>query len=142
MDCDEIYLQNYQKWSRRSRVARIRSQTLRHRYATIAAAHNVSPVANKMPSMRDVVIAYYYYKKKKKERKYWVTPYISNNINRGAFVCAKELGYDEDKFKSFYRMSKESFRLLVQFVRPEIMKQDTHYRCCITVEERLLITLR
>lgn len=62
-----------------------------------------------MSSDEDAVVAYYYvYRKKKKHRTCWIKPYISNNINRGAFVCAKELQHDEEKLKLFYQISKES----------------------------------
>lgn len=57
-------------------------------------------------------------------------------------VAANKLIQDDVKFQSFYRMSKESFNLLVEKVGPEIEKQDTHFRRCICVRERLLITLR
>jgi len=93
----------------------------------------------------DAIALYWYYqnhKKRKTKRRYWVHPYIQNNINCRIFVAANELIQDDVKFQSFYRMSKESFNLLVEKVGPEIEKQDTHFRRCICVRERLLITLR
>jgi len=39
-------------------------------------------------------------------------------------------------------MSKESFNILVENVGPAIEKQDTHFRRCVRVRERLMITLR
>jgi len=69
-------------------------------------------------------------------------PYIKNNRNRNVFVAAKELLKDDRKFHSFYRMSKEGFSEVAEKVRPYIQKQDTNFRRSVSVEERLLITLR
>lgn len=93
-------------------------------------------------SSEDELAVVSYLLRKKRKRKFWVHPYISNNARRGAFNCAKELMYDEKRFQSFYRMSKESFWILVSTTGPAIQKRDTHYRRCVSVEERLLITLR
>lgn len=47
-----------------------------------------------------------------------------------------------EKFKDFYRMSQGSFKILSELVRPNLEKRDTNFRLAISVEERLLITLR
>ncbi|KAK9712304.1 hypothetical protein QE152_g24967 [Popillia japonica] len=39
-------------------------------------------------------------------------------------------------------MSKDTFKVLVEMLKPEISRKDTNYRQAITAEERLLITLR
>jgi len=49
---------------------------------------------------------------------------------------------DDVKFQYFYRVNKESFNLLVEKVGLAIEKQDTHFRRCVCVRERLMITLR
>ena len=82
-----------------------------------------------------------YKKRKKKIRKYWVHPYIVNNINCRSFVAAKQLNLDPVKFEQFYRMTQESFLFLLEKVRPSIEKKDTNLMMSITAEERLLITL-
>lgn len=89
------------------------------------------------------IVSYWYRQRKiKKKRKYWIHPYIQNNINCRIFVAANELMQDDVKFQSFYRMKKESFNLLVEKVGPAIEKQDTHFRRCVCVRERLMIKLR
>lgn len=93
-------------------------------------------------SEEEVVVLAYYRRRRKGRRRFWVHPYITENQNRGAFICARELEYHDDKFKSMYRMSKDSFNLLSNMVRPYISKRDTNYRNCVSVEERVLITLR
>jgi hypothetical protein len=59
-----------------------------------------------------------------------VHPYISRNFNCRAFIAAKELSQDDRKFKSFYRMSKESFVEVVQVGGPAITKKDANCRHC------------
>jgi hypothetical protein len=56
-------------------------------------------------------------------------------------IVAKELNVDEEKFRSFYRMSHSSLRTLVRLVEPKLMKKDTNWRMSITAEERLLNTV-
>ncbi|CAI6358956.1 unnamed protein product [Macrosiphum euphorbiae] len=81
--------------------------------------------------------------KNKKKRKYWVHPFIKNNANTlGTFSVTKELAMYPEKFKNFYRMSQESFNVLSDMVRTKLQKKDTNFRLSISVEERLLITLR
>lgn len=100
---------------------------------------------NKMSSSseEEAVVVALYYLRKKRRRRFWVHPYITNNAHRTTFICARELLLcDEKKFQSFYRMSKETFKLLVSITGPAIQKVDTHYRRSVSAEERLLITLR
>lgn len=90
-----------------------------------------------------VVLTYWYMKNlQKRKRKWWIHPYITKNKNRRAFIAAKELKKHEKKFQAYYRMSRKLFIELVQMVRPYLQKKDTNYRKSISVEERLLITLR
>lgn len=94
-------------------------------------------------SGESVVLAYWYIKNvQKKKRKWWTHPYITKNTNRRAFITAQELKKDEKKFQSYYRMSRHLFVELVKTVQPYIQRKDTNYRKSISVEERLLITLR
>ncbi|KAF9413737.1 hypothetical protein HW555_008183 [Spodoptera exigua] len=46
------------------------------------------------------------------------------------------------KFYNCYRMSYSSFQELLLMVKPELTRQNTAMRSCISAEERLLITLR
>lgn len=79
----------------------------------------------------------------KRKRKYWVHPYLKKNVdNLGTFSVAKELKMFPEKFQNFYRMTQKSFEFLTELVRPILKKKDTNFRKSITVEERLLITLR
>ncbi|KAL4136075.1 hypothetical protein QTP88_007642 [Uroleucon formosanum] len=42
------------------------------------------------------------------DEKYWIHPYIQNNINCRIFVAANELMQDDVKFQYSYRIKKES----------------------------------
>jgi hypothetical protein len=52
----------------------------------------------------------WWFMNRKKRRAHWVHPYIKINVNRRAFIAAKELPQDDKKLQLFYRMSKEWFR--------------------------------
>lgn len=80
--------------------------------------------------------------RKTKKRKWWVHPFIATNQKNRMFIAAKELDKHPVKFKLFYRMSKKLFLELVEKVRPHVEKKDTNFRKSVSVEERLLITLR
>ncbi|XP_067636573.1 putative nuclease HARBI1 [Eurosta solidaginis] len=81
-------------------------------------------------------------KEKKAKRKYWAHPYIQKNVNCRLFVCAKELSHDDIKFRTFYRMSKATFKDLVMLVGASIQKENTNMRESVPPEERLMVTLR
>jgi hypothetical protein len=67
-------------------------------------------------------------RKRQEKRKHWVHPFFRDNLNSGAYIVSKELKQDPNLFKSFYRMSVESFSLLVDLVGPQIRRQDTNFR--------------
>jgi hypothetical protein len=75
-------------------------------------------------------------------RKHWVHPFFRDNFNSRAYIVSKELTEDPELFNSFYRMSIESVSLIVDFVGPQIRRQNTHFRTAVSAEERLLIILR
>lgn len=101
-----------------------------------------SRMASRAVRNRNVVVAYWYLRRLQRRREFWVHPFIRENQSRSAFALARELEKDEEKFKGFYRMSRELFKELVGKLSPVIRKKDTNRRRCISVEERLLITLR
>jgi len=78
----------------------------------------------------------------KRVRNYWVHPFWRANCRgRGAFSVFKDLE-DDDRFKTFYRMEKKTFDMLVELVGSKIQKKDTNYRRSVCPRERILITLR
>ncbi|XP_050300092.1 putative nuclease HARBI1 [Anthonomus grandis grandis] len=83
-------------------------------------------------------------RKRKQKRKFWVHPYFTANQEKIAFVSgrSKEIIEDPIKFQSFYRMSRDSFLVLLYKLEPLIAKQNTKFRESITPEEKLIITLR
>jgi hypothetical protein len=76
------------------------------------------------------------------EKETWVHPFFRDNLNSGASIVSKELNQGPELFKSFYRMSIESFSLLVDFVGPQVWRKYTNFRTAVSAEERLLITFR
>ncbi|KAJ8971482.1 hypothetical protein NQ314_000679 [Rhamnusium bicolor] len=76
------------------------------------------------------------------KRRYWVHPYNYINLKHSYYIVSRELNDHPDKFKSFYRMSLQTFTRLVSVVGPHIIKKDTTFRLALGIEEKLLITLR
>jgi hypothetical protein len=81
-------------------------------------------------------------RRRQDKRKHWVHPFFRDNLNSGAYMVWKELNQDPELFKTFYRMSNESFSLFVDLVGPEIRRKDINFRTALSAEERVLITLR
>lgn len=108
--------------------------------------HNRAPfyaVVIMSSSEEDVIIAYRYLRQRKsKARKYWVHPYNVHNIKHSSAVVSRELSQHEQKFKEFYRMSLESYRVLLQLVSRKLEKKNTNFRFAVPPAEKLLITLR
>lgn len=64
----------------------------------------------------DVFLLYWWLFNKKRKRRYWIHLFLKDK-QHSSYVVAKELTADEDKFRSFYRMSRGSSHRLVQLVR-------------------------
>ncbi|KAG8279226.1 hypothetical protein J6590_004033 [Homalodisca vitripennis] len=100
-------------------------------------------IGPRLDSDEEDVVNYYLYRRwRRTQREHWVHPYLRNNVNSRLFVAARELSQSDRKFKSFYRMTKDSFLELTRLVGPSLEKMDTHMRECIPAQERLMITLR
>jgi hypothetical protein len=81
--------------------------------------------------------------RRRRKREHWVHPYIAEKVSTyGTFAASRDLSMYPNKFKEMYRMSKESFHELCEYVGPFIEKKDTNYRNAIPVQERLLIFIR
>nr|XP_049693431.1 uncharacterized protein LOC126053978 [Helicoverpa armigera] len=84
-------------------------------------------------------------KKRKKKRIYWIDPFTSEKRLSGHYhTTFKKLVIHRrwKKFYNCYRMSYSSFQELLLILKPELTRQNTAMRSCISAEERLLITLR
>lgn len=77
-----------------------------------------------------------------KEKDYWIHPYYYGRRVMKFKKFYDEIRLYEHKFFNYYRMSKNSFNELLQTLRPQIQKKDTHWRDPISAEERLTVTLR
>ena len=84
-------------------------------------------------------------KEKRKLRRFvWVRRWIEKREQHGTYHgLVRELAFsDLPAYKNFLRMDSESVLLLVQKVGPLICRTNTVLRNCISVEDRLTITLR
>lgn len=62
-------------------------------------------------------------------------------LSHMALIAELRLSVSED-LKNYLRMSKESFQLLLNLVKPLFTKQNTRMRSAISAEEKLIATLR
>jgi hypothetical protein len=83
-------------------------------------------------------------KRKKVKRKYWVKNWVRRRDRQGVYTqLISELQLeDAQQFRNFTRMSAMEFQSLVNVLGPVIGKQDTAMRNAISVEERVIVTLR
>ena len=73
----------------------------------------------------------------------WVHPINNERETFGEFQhLYKELRMDEDRFKTYFRMSVSSFEYVLGLVKDDILKQNTAFRDAISPEKRLALTLR
>lgn len=83
-------------------------------------------------------------RKIRRKRTKWVKAWILQKQAHGAFpnLC-RELELDETSdFKNFARLFPTQFNTLKELISPIIQRRNTNYRDCISVGERLMITLR
>ncbi|XP_039750008.1 uncharacterized protein LOC126778713 isoform X2 [Nymphalis io] len=82
-------------------------------------------------------------KRKRKRKQIWVKHIWKNRLIHGEFhTIFEELKRDSLKFYEYYRMEYWQFLKLTDLLRVHITKKTTNYRCTITAEERLTVTLR
>lgn len=78
-----------------------------------------------------------------KKKRTWVHDINKRREEYGEYhrLC-RELESFEDRFYTYFRMSKSSFKELHELIRLKIIKTDTNYRAAISSRERLAICLR
>ncbi|XP_014242917.1 protein ALP1-like [Cimex lectularius] len=76
-------------------------------------------------------------------RRFWVHPINQRREELGEYhrLC-RELHSHEDRFFSYFRMSRQSFEELHEVLRPRIERITTNWRRPIETRERLAVTLR
>lgn len=75
-----------------------------------------------MDDLDEMTILYYYnWRNRCRRRRFRVDPYLERNVNCRLFVAVSELQLDEAKFHMFYTMTKETYGLLLNRIRPEIV---------------------
>ncbi|KAG8295410.1 hypothetical protein J6590_081290 [Homalodisca vitripennis] len=80
---------------------------------------------------------------KRKKRRIWVHDLWKKRESQGEFITLfKGLMDDETKFFKYFRMTSETFHILLGKVEVHLRKQDTHWRKSVTPRERLAVCLR
>lgn len=96
-------------------------------------------------NIRNVILSVLlvYRRRRLRKRNWWIHPIICNRKSEGMFhTLHSKLKKYADKFFEFYRMSQNSFDILLRTVSPSLKKKDTKLREAIGVEEKLSVTLR
>lgn len=81
-------------------------------------------------------------KRRNRRRRFWVHSLVLERRNRGLFHTLFDDLEDDDKFFSYFRMSKYTFEELLSGIASDITKQDTVMRQAIPPAEKLALTLR
>jgi hypothetical protein len=82
--------------------------------------------------------------KRRKVKKCWVKNWVRRRDRQGAYthLISKLQFEDARQLRNFTRMSAVEVQSLVNLLGPVIGKQDTAMRNSISVEERVIVTLR
>jgi len=82
--------------------------------------------------------------RRKVKRKCWVKNWARRRDQQGAYMqLLNELQLeDAQQFRNFTKMSAVEVQSLVNMLGPVIGKQDTAMRNTVSVEERVIVTLR
>jgi len=83
-------------------------------------------------------------KRRKVKRKFWVKNWVRRCDQQGAYTqLIRELQLeDAQQFRNFTRLSAVEVQSLVNMLGPVNGKQDTAMRNAVSVEERVIVTLR
>ena len=83
-------------------------------------------------------------KRRKVKRKCWVKNWVRRRDRQGAYTqLMRELQLeDAQQFRNFTRLSAVEVQSLVNMLGPVIGKKDTAMRNAVSVEERVIVTLR
>lgn len=83
-------------------------------------------------------------KKKSKQKRIWVKPWIQRRRGNGIQDnLLKELQFeDKHSYRRFLRLNDSTFNYIVMKVTPYIERQNTYFRDAISVNDRVMVTLR
>ena len=80
---------------------------------------------------------------RQRNRQTWIRTILQKREDEGAYkLLIPKLIANDNQFKNYFRMTKDSFALLLSMIEPDISKHNTKYRRSISGSERLAVTLR
>ena len=80
---------------------------------------------------------------RRRKRQIWIRTILQARHEEGAYnLLIPKLLTNDDQYRNYFRMSQESFSLLLSMIEPVISKQQTTFRRPLTGSERLAVTLR
>ncbi|KAM4026827.1 uncharacterized protein ACNLHF_022691 [Anomaloglossus baeobatrachus] len=79
----------------------------------------------------------------KRRRRMWTREWLRKRSQFSHMRLVRELQENNPHdFRNYLRMSEESFKLILESVKPYIQRQNTRMRAAVPAEERLAVTLR
>ena len=80
----------------------------------------------------------------RRRKRVWVKPWIARRGDKGIHqnLIKELLSEDKKSYINYMRMDNNTFAYVLSKVTPFIKRQDTHLRNSISVEDRLMVTLR
>ena len=78
-----------------------------------------------------------------RRKRYWVHKINKDRTTLGEFhTLYGHLREDEERFWSYFRMSTTTFDYILSLISHRLQRQNTNFRKAITVEEKLMVTIR
>jgi len=98
----------------------------------------------KMLLSESTVLKYLLYKKYKKNKRSMANTFIYNDrLTFGEFYhLYPQLRSDNALFRAYTRMTSETFDYILEIITPEFDLRTTNFQEPISIEERLLVTIR
>ena len=77
------------------------------------------------------------------KRKRWMKYWFKKREQYSHMVLLRDISLTESgDYKNYFRMSESTFNMLLGMVKPFLSRQDANMRNCLSVGERLAVTLR
>lgn len=81
--------------------------------------------------------------KRRVTRKRWMKEWLKKRQSFTHINLLNEIILtNEEDYKNYFRISGNTFNMLLELVRPFMTRNNAHLRCCISIEGRLAVTLR
>ena len=81
-------------------------------------------------------------RRQKRRHRFWVHELLQFKHEGHMTQLVPRLMRLPEKFRDYFRMSREQMTYIENLISPEIVKQDSNFRMALRPREKLLVTLR